>query len=93
MQVRHPTRSVRVCRHPNRAPTAGDDAAVTDEDTAVVINVLANDSDPDGDSLSINSVTSVSMGATATHDGNTVTYTPAPGFFGTDTLYLHGERR
>ena len=33
----------------NDDPTAVDDGAATDEDTAVVIDVLANDSDLDGD--------------------------------------------
>src|SRR5204863_6584018 len=31
------------------APVANNDSATTDEDTPVDINVLANDSDPDGD--------------------------------------------
>ncbi len=45
--------SVFVAARPNRAPVAADDAATTTFNTAVTINVLANDSDPDGDSLSI----------------------------------------
>ena len=32
-------------------PAAGDDAIITQEDTSIDINVLANDSDPDGDTL------------------------------------------
>src|SRR5690606_26078329 len=41
----------------NPAPTAGDDAATTDEDTPVSGNVLGNDNDPDGDSLSVTTFT------------------------------------
>ncbi|MBT8135622.1 MAG: tandem-95 repeat protein [Gammaproteobacteria bacterium] len=81
-----PHADVRVCRHPNRAPTAGNDVATTDENVAVDISVLANDSDPDGDSLTIESVSQGNNGATVTHNGSTVTYTPADGFFGTDTF-------
>src|SRR5690606_20189388 len=36
---------------PNQPPVASDDAAITDLGLPVVINVLANDSDPDGDPL------------------------------------------
>jgi len=40
----------------NGVPAAADDAAETDQDTATMIDVLANDSDPDGDALWIDSV-------------------------------------
>ena len=40
----------------NDDPTAVDDGAVTNEDTPVVINVLANDSDLDGDTLSVSAM-------------------------------------
>ncbi|MCV5389091.1 cadherin-like domain-containing protein, partial [Escherichia coli] len=39
----------------NDAPVAKDDTAVTDEDTPVMIDVLPNDTDIDGDTLSIQS--------------------------------------
>ncbi|OZC04071.1 Ig-like domain-containing protein [Rubricoccus marinus] len=67
----------------NDAPLASDDSAVTPEATAVEIAVLANDSDPDGDALSVASVTPPASGGTATTDGTTVTFTPASGFNGT----------
>ncbi|EJC6923085.1 tandem-95 repeat protein, partial [Vibrio parahaemolyticus] len=41
----------------NDAPVAKDDIATTQEDTAVTIDVLPNDSDVDGDELSIQSAT------------------------------------
>src|SRR5207253_10172882 len=40
----------------NNPPVANNDSASTNEDTPVTINVLANDSDPDGDLLSVASV-------------------------------------
>jgi hypothetical protein len=69
----------------NDAPDAVNDASITDEDTAVTVDVLANDTDPDGDNLTVSAVTQGSNG-TVTTDGTTVTYTPSPGFAGTDTF-------
>ncbi len=40
----------------NDAPVANPDAATVAEDTAAVINILGNDSDPDGDKLTLDSV-------------------------------------
>ena len=37
----------------NHVPTAGNDSAVTNPGQAVVINLLANDTDPDGDPLTV----------------------------------------
>jgi hypothetical protein len=37
----------------NSPPTANDDAAATDEDTPATIDVLANDTDPDGDAPTV----------------------------------------
>jgi hypothetical protein len=64
----------------NRAPLAVADVATTAASTAVVINVLANDSDPDGDVLTITAVTQPASGSVAiTGTGKTVTYTPVAG--------------
>ncbi len=73
----------------NDVPVATADSASTDEDTAVVIDVLDNDSDVDG-SLDVSSVAvvqqpgngAVSVDA-ATGD---ITYTPALNFFGSDSF-------
>jgi catechol 2,3-dioxygenase-like lactoylglutathione lyase family enzyme len=46
------------------APVAAADAATTDEDTPVNVGVLTNDSDPDGDVLSLVSVTQGASGVT-----------------------------
>jgi|GEM_PF-5874378 len=41
----------------NDAPTANDDSATTDEDTSVIVDVVANDSDVDGDALDVSAIT------------------------------------
>ncbi len=69
----------------NDAPVASDDATGTDEDVAVNINVLDNDSDIDGHLLAVQSVTQGNDGAVTT-DGTTVTYTPNSGFVGNDSF-------
>src|SRR5439155_319271 len=70
----------------NDAPVARDDSATTDEDTAVVINVLANDSDVDGDSLTAAVVSGPSHGTLTPSANGTCTYTPAANFNGSDSF-------
>ncbi|MCA9837173.1 MAG: cadherin-like domain-containing protein [Trueperaceae bacterium] len=67
----------------NAPPKAVVDEAVTSKNTAVQINVLANDSDPDGDTLSIDSATDPANGSTSI-SGNSITYTPKTDFVGQD---------
>lgn len=68
----------------NRPPNAVADFASTALNTPVTTNVLANDSDPDGDALSITGNTFGTNG-TASCSGTNCTYTPNPAFSGTDT--------
>ncbi len=70
----------------NDAPVAVDDAAATAVDTAVIVSVLANDSDADSDPLSVASVTQGANGSVVINGDNTVTYTPNLSFSGTDTF-------
>ncbi|HHF3029707.1 TPA: tandem-95 repeat protein [Vibrio diabolicus] len=66
----------------NDAPVAKDDAATTQEDTAVTIDVLPNDTDIDGDKLSIDSASVPSdQGTVEIVDGKLV-FTPAENFNG-----------
>jgi hypothetical protein len=75
----------------NNPPVANDDSSTTAQDKAVDIDVLSNDSDPDGDPLHINSATNPPNGTTINH-GTHITYTPNPGFTGTDTFdYTVGD--
>jgi hypothetical protein len=69
----------------NASPFARDDVASTGFGNSVVIDVLANDSDTDGDSLSIASVGSPAHG-TASVSGQRILYMPAPGFSGSDSF-------
>jgi len=69
----------------NDAPVALNDAITTHEDTAISIDVLANDFDVDGDSLSISSATALNGVVTLKSD-NTLSYQPSPDFFGPTTL-------
>ena len=70
----------------NRAPVARNDLVVTKSNSPVVVPVLDNDNDPDGDKLEIVSVTSETRnGAFAILNGNgTVTFSPSPNFAGVD---------
>jgi hypothetical protein len=68
-------------------PVAMNDSATTPEDTPVTIAVLANDSDPNGDSLGVIAVTQGTKGTvTFTPAGSTVTYTPNADATGSDSF-------
>jgi len=69
----------------NEPPVALDDSATTAVNTPVTIDVLANDFDADGDTLTVVSVTQGSHGSIINNGGD-VTYTPDPGFSGTDSF-------
>ena len=69
----------------NDGPTAVDDTASTAANTAVTIAVLDNDTDLEGDTLAIDSVSPSSNGTTAI-SGTSIIYTPGTDFSGTDTF-------
>ena len=71
----------------NPAPVAADDAVSTAEDTAVTVDVRANDTDADGDALTVTAVTQGANGSVAIDaaTGDTV-YTPDADFNGTDSF-------
>ncbi len=72
----------------NDTPLANDDSAQTDEDTAVSIDLLDNDSDLDG-TLNAGSIAIVSAPAHGSLQDNgdgTVTFTPAANFNGSDSF-------
>ena len=71
----------------NDIPVAANDSAATLEDTAVMIDVLANDNDVDGDTLQINSVLAREpSNGTVTLSNGTFTYTPDANFNGEDSF-------
>ena len=67
-------------------PDANDDTGVTTVSTAVVVDVLANDTDPQSDPLTIVALSTPSNGMATDNGDGTVTYTPTAGFIGTDTF-------
>jgi len=71
----------------NSAPIANNDSVSTAEMTAVTVAVRANDTDPDGDSLTVSGVTQGANGSVAIDavSGNPI-YTPNPGFVGNDSF-------
>ena len=84
-----PTRTRSESRYtpPNTAPIAVDDVRTTAAGTAVDIDVVANDTDLEKDTLRVVSVTTPSNGRAVINSGTTtVTYIPNPGFHGTDSF-------
>ncbi|WP_193352322.1 Ig-like domain-containing protein, partial [Catenovulum agarivorans] len=69
---------------PNRAPVANADSASTTHKQSIVIDVLGNDTDPDGDEISLLSV-EASQGSAEIQNGQIV-YTPTIGLSGQVTV-------
>ncbi len=69
----------------NQAPVAASDAALTTIGNSVLVDVLASDSDPDGDAISLIAAQGASHGAVAIQSGK-VLYTPNSGYTGSDTF-------
>ena len=70
----------------NDAPVANNDSLIATEDTAVIYTaaqLLGNDSDADGNTLTIASVTSGTGGTAVLNGDGTVTFTPNANFNGT----------
>ncbi len=72
----------------NDAPEVGEDKVIVTEGSSVIGNLLANDTDKDGDQLIINTVpvSAPANGSLTINPDGTFVYTPAPGFKGTDSF-------
>lgn len=70
----------------NDPPQAGDDSTTVDEDASVVVDVLANDRDVDGDELTIKPDPPTHGTLEVNKDGS-LTYQPHPDFNGDDTFF------
>jgi len=70
----------------NSAPVAVDDLAITRADTAATIAVLANDTDADGDTLRVSSVTQPVRGTAVINSNGSVTYRPGKRASGSDAF-------
>lgn len=78
----------------NLAPYARDDRALTETGDPVTLAVLANDRDPNHDSLTLASVGHPEHGVARGNADGTLTYTPFPNFAGTDGfLYTVSDGR
>ena len=77
------TATIYVTVSANMAPDAVNDSENTPSNTPIFIDVLSNDSDPDGNTLSIAINTSPSNGSAVVQNGQ-VLYTPDIGYTGTD---------
>ncbi|WP_345861660.1 Ig-like domain-containing protein [Shewanella algae] len=69
----------------NRAPVVNDSSAGTDDRTAIELDVLSTASDPDGDSLTLESAVAQS-GSVSITTSQTLSYQPKTGFAGTDII-------
>jgi hypothetical protein len=78
--------SVTVSCPVNHAPTAVNDAKSTLYNAPASIAPLANDSDPDGDALTITAVTQPARGTASIVSGTSLLYTPTLGLCGTDSF-------
>ena len=71
----------------NHTPEAVDDTAMTEEDIGIIIDVLANDSDPDQDDvIQVDSVSHGANGSVLNNGDGTVIYTPHANFNGSDSF-------
>lgn len=71
----------------DRSPVGVNDTSMVAKDAgATTVSVLANDTDADGDSLSVASVDLTGTTGSVTNNGTDVSYTPAAGFTGTDSF-------
>ncbi|QHJ11867.1 hypothetical protein FX988_02103 [Paraglaciecola mesophila] len=69
----------------NKAPIAQDDSVSMTVNQSVTVDVLSNDSDPDGEVLFIVSATAQN-GTVVVNNDSTLTYTPNKGYVGTDVI-------
>jgi hypothetical protein len=70
----------------NGTPTANDNSTSTVEDTAVTVNVVTNDTDPDSNTLTITNLSIPANGSVVNNGNGTITYTPTLDFSGLDSF-------
>lgn len=68
----------------NTAPTTVNDSAAIDDRTSLLLDVLSNDSDPDGNVLTL--VSATAQQGTVSVESNKLRYIPKTGFDGVDTV-------
>lgn len=70
----------------NKFPEATNDVASTTKNSPIKISVLSNDSDPEGDTLSLDSFTEPLNGSITLNQDGSFTYTPAKNLTGQDSF-------
>ena len=68
----------------SRAPVGGADAYTVHAGEKAILDVLANDFDPDGDAISLDGATTPNHGHVVQNDDGTLSYFADPGFSGVD---------
>jgi hypothetical protein len=71
---------------PNNNPIAEDDIDQTGQNKAKSINVLLNDTDPDGDPIFVSQVSPALHGSVVNNQDSTITYTPQMDYSGSDSF-------
>ena len=70
----------------NQPPVADNDSGTTDEDNAIDVVVLGNDSDPENDPLDLTGVSNPPNGSAVVNGNDTIRYTPDANYNGTDNF-------
>lgn len=70
----------------NSAPIANDDSIATANQKTVEVDVIANDSDKDGDRMVVTKIGQPANGSAAIKNDRTLAYTPNAGFSGQDQI-------
>lgn len=70
----------------NNAPVAVHDRVFATRGASIIVDVLSNDEDSDGDTLSIVGIGTPANGAAEINEDGTITYTPNAGFAGADVF-------
>jgi hypothetical protein len=70
----------------NRVPDAVNDSTSTSKNTSKTLSLIANDTDPDGDTLTITSVTQPAAGSVIKYSNGTVKFTPPSNWTGTTSF-------
>lgn len=80
------TKSSEVTVEPNTAPVATNDVGLSQNNNSISIDVLANDTDAEQDSLMVSAITVAPMNGIAEISGSEIIYTPNANYAGTDSL-------
>ncbi|GAB5382053.1 MAG: hypothetical protein Alis3KO_32950 [Aliiglaciecola sp.] len=70
----------------NQAPTAVADSVTSINGSAITVDALSNDSDPEGDVLTVSDITVQPTNGVVTLTDNTIVYAPNAGFYGSDSF-------